>query len=298
MCILLLSSQHPNYPFILLSNRDEYFSRPTRPLQWWHSQNDQERGSSVSETASTRDIESDDLLGGQDLVRGGTWLILSKTGRISALTNFRDEQASISKVSRGALPVAFVRSSSSDFVDSLLSDLAVDGEMYGGFSLLCGDLSRMADGFKVISNRSAEDGVITVMKKTSSSRRETDEVDQFECACELSNSTITTPWPKTRSGKALLAKGIEESIHNHWSQAQLVDRLFDILSTDTLAEKNVGAMKESIFIPEIPLSEDSYGTRQQTVILLNQTGKVKVFERTIKSVTRAKTMVVEEFVLG
>ena len=31
MCIALLSTSHPLYPFIFLSNRDEFLNRPTAP---------------------------------------------------------------------------------------------------------------------------------------------------------------------------------------------------------------------------------------------------------------------------
>lgn len=33
MCILLTTTSHPDFPLLLLSNRDEYFARPTQ----WHA---------------------------------------------------------------------------------------------------------------------------------------------------------------------------------------------------------------------------------------------------------------------
>jgi len=55
-------------PLVLLANRDEWFARPTRAMRWW---------------------EDADILAGQDLQAGGSWLGLSRKGRFAALTNFR-----------------------------------------------------------------------------------------------------------------------------------------------------------------------------------------------------------------
>ena len=71
MCILLLSYQmHPDYPLILAANRDEYYDRPTRPLDYWD--------------------DAPDTLAGRDLKNQGTWLALTRTGRIASITNFRE----------------------------------------------------------------------------------------------------------------------------------------------------------------------------------------------------------------
>jgi uncharacterized protein with NRDE domain len=36
MCLILLSYRmHPDYPLILAANRDEFYNRPTAPLDWW-----------------------------------------------------------------------------------------------------------------------------------------------------------------------------------------------------------------------------------------------------------------------
>ena len=63
-------------PYVLVAavNRDEFFSRPTQPLQFWRDQ--------------------PALLGGRDLMREelgerGTWMGVSRLGRLAVLTNFR-----------------------------------------------------------------------------------------------------------------------------------------------------------------------------------------------------------------
>ena len=49
-----------------------HWRRPTLPLHAWEGS------------------ESPQLIGGQDVVNGGTWLALTRTGRFSFVTNFRE----------------------------------------------------------------------------------------------------------------------------------------------------------------------------------------------------------------
>lgn len=79
MCILLSTTEHPDYPFILLSNRDEFFRRPT-------------------EEAGFRDVENRDfkILTPLDLARPehGTWIGVGTDGKVAVLVNFREENYS------------------------------------------------------------------------------------------------------------------------------------------------------------------------------------------------------------
>lgn len=79
MCILLSSTEHPDYPFILLSNRDEFFRRPTEP-------------------ADFRDTEDGKvkILAPLDLARPehGTWIGVGTDGKLAVLLNFREENYS------------------------------------------------------------------------------------------------------------------------------------------------------------------------------------------------------------
>ena len=62
MCLLVLAwRSHPDYPLVLVGNRDEFYTRRTRPASWW--------GQAVS------------LLGGYDEEAGGTWLGITRRGR-------------------------------------------------------------------------------------------------------------------------------------------------------------------------------------------------------------------------
>jgi uncharacterized protein with NRDE domain len=88
MCLIGIAlGAHPRWPLVIAANRDEFFDRPSAPLDWWRT----------SERAPW-------LLGGRDLAAGGTWLALSESGRIGMLTNVRDPaRHRPDAASRGAL---------------------------------------------------------------------------------------------------------------------------------------------------------------------------------------------------
>lgn len=75
MCILLTSTNHPEYPFILLSNRDEFFVRPTQRAHF------RELSNGVK------------LLSPLDLGRPehGTWIGVTTNGKLSVVLNYREE---------------------------------------------------------------------------------------------------------------------------------------------------------------------------------------------------------------
>lgn len=70
MCLITFAYHaHPKYKLILLSNRDEFYNRPTLPARFWK--------------------DKPDILGGRDLLQLGTWLAVSKQGKFAAVTNYR-----------------------------------------------------------------------------------------------------------------------------------------------------------------------------------------------------------------
>jgi uncharacterized protein with NRDE domain len=85
--------------FVVAANRDELIARPTAPPR--------------------RLCEVPPIYGGQDLLAGGTWLAVTPDGRVAAVTNRRtDTRDEVgrdpSRRSRGELPVAILRTPSSD----------------------------------------------------------------------------------------------------------------------------------------------------------------------------------------
>lgn len=91
MCLVIVASRvRTDYPLIVAANRDELFTRPATGL-------------TVLQDDAPR------ILGGRDLVHGGTWLAVNEHGVVSALTNQqRGATADPTKRSRGHLPLAAV----------------------------------------------------------------------------------------------------------------------------------------------------------------------------------------------
>jgi uncharacterized protein with NRDE domain len=71
MCVVFFTLDHPDYPLVLCSNRDEYLSRPTEPA-CFHS------------------FGEEPVLSGIDVQAGGTWLGLSRSGKLAVLTNITE----------------------------------------------------------------------------------------------------------------------------------------------------------------------------------------------------------------
>lgn len=119
MCLILFAlNAHPDYPFILAANRDEFTKRPAHKAHWWHY--------------------FPQVLGGIDLEAGGTWLGMTTTGQFTALTNVRDlSNINPDAPSRGELTYKFLTQnlSSNDFADLLERK----GKQYNGFNILWGN---------------------------------------------------------------------------------------------------------------------------------------------------------------
>jgi uncharacterized protein with NRDE domain len=128
MCLIALAWQvHPDYPLIVMANRDEFYGRATRPARFWP--------------------ESPQVLAGRDLVAGGTWLGVTRQGRFAALTNYRDPAAPAGERSRGLLVSAFLQGqmTAADYAGVV----AAEGGAFGGFNLLLGDGRELI----IVSNR-------------------------------------------------------------------------------------------------------------------------------------------------
>lgn len=118
MCIVAIAWQVlDEMPLCLISNRDEFYQRPSSLLKQW---------------------ENSPIIAGQDLQSGGTWMGITPIGRWAVLTNFRDgkDQTSYS-TSRGHLIQSFLESEQTPI--RFAQDLEKKQCDYAGFNLFMGD---------------------------------------------------------------------------------------------------------------------------------------------------------------
>lgn len=241
MCSIFFAyNAHPKYRLILAANRDEFYERPTAAAHFWLE-------------------DAPQILGGRDLVYGGTWLGVTRSGRFSAVTNYRDPLAPTGNLSRGNLVGDFLRSAETPA--GYLQKVRRSARSYSGFNLLAGTFDAATEtGY--FSNRS-ENGEVKILEGG---------------VYGLSNHLLDTPWRKVARGKRALANLIEK-------ENFAVESLFEILldarraADADLPETGIGLERErllsSIFI-ETPI----YGTRSSTVLLIETSGKVSFAERT------------------
>jgi uncharacterized protein with NRDE domain len=237
MCLILFSYQtHPAYRLILAANRDEFYDRPTNALAHWP--------------------DHPEVLAGRDLKGSGTWLGVSRSGRIAAITNYRDPASLMSDApSRGILIRDYLIGNSSP--QDYLEAVSKIGQLYNGFNLIAGDTG----GLYYTSNRSAG-------------------VQQLRPGIYgISNHLIDTAWPKVQRGKALL----DNQLNGH--QKLDAEKILDILADrwqpadPELPETGVGLEWERMLAPMFIISPD-YGTRSSSVVLIHQSGGITFWERT------------------
>ena len=236
MCISLIANQcHPQYKLIVAFNRDENHSRLTEPLGFW------------------KDIPN--ILAGRDLKAGGTWLGVSKSGRIANLTNYRDSRIPRREdsPSRGLIVIQYL--AGRDEPKIFLEKLRFMAGQYNGFSLLAGDPKRLYY-YSNIENKIRElsPGIYG-----------------------LSNHLLDTPWKKVEFGKKRFTDLISR---NSFS----VEDLFLLLSDRTLMEDSpfpetgYGEEFERSASPLFVLNSQ-FGTRSSSVILIHKDGRLQFFER-------------------
>jgi uncharacterized protein with NRDE domain len=124
MCLVFIAHQvHPRLPFVMLSNRDEFYHRPTLPAHFWE--------------------EEPNVLGGKDLEAGGTWMGLHAAGKLACVTNYRDMKHLKSNApSRGALVADYLKSNYDPH--RYLEEVALRGSQYNGFNLITYDTRTLA----------------------------------------------------------------------------------------------------------------------------------------------------------
>lgn len=246
MCLIFIAlNQHPDYPLIVAANRDEYFSRPTAPLQIW---------------------QNTPIIAGKDLQAGGTWLGYSHTHRFSALTNYRDPLYEVADpISRGHLVTDFLDSQQT--CPQFLAQIAENQQRYQGFNLIVSDHKRCF----YFSNRSHQG---SVELKTGIHGLSNHLLDTPWPKVAEGKVTLQRLLQHRHIPVPVLAQELFDLL-NHREQAQ------DHLLPDTGVGIDAERILSSRFITPNELEpQQVYGTRCSTIIIKDSNNNTYLWEQT------------------
>ncbi len=236
MCLILLAVDSiPQTPLLLLGNRDEFHGRASAAAEPW--------------------AENAHVVGGRDLVAGGSWLALRDDGRFAVLTNVRSGLPATAPRSRGALVAGFVRSDEPS--ESWLGRVRAEIDEYGPFNLMLGEPGRvLALGSSDGRVRRLEPGVHVI-----------------------SNGAIGVRWPKVERLRALFAATPARPPAQD-DEGRLLDLLLDEHepADEALPHTGVGRELERALAP-IFVRGERYGTRASTLVVCAGDGSTLLRER-------------------
>ena len=232
MCLIAFAwRKHPRYRLVLAANRDEFHARPS--------------------AAAYAHEDAPAVYGGRDLLKGGSWLLVSALDRVAAVTNVRDGREAVHPDwrSRGELVDEFAKGVEAP--SPWLAELSLRAAEYGPFNLIVGAEGELhfASNRPRYRHRPLKPGVHA-----------------------LSNGDLDAPWPKAIRLREVLAAWIEtESSMDDWPPVQ---KLFSALA-DTreapdsqLPDTGVGlAIERRLSAAFINGAE--YGTRASSLLLMD-----------------------------
>lgn len=240
------------YRLILAANRDEFYHRPSKLADFWGNNN---------EILSGLDMEE-----GRE---GGTWLGISMRGKLGALTNYLQPKLDGDTRGRGELVTNFLTTD----MDSLsyLKKVSQEGHLYNGFNLIAADLS------------TAKGDVICYY----GNRGEPEPIVLTPGTYGLSNALLETPWRKLCFGKQLFLEVVEQS--QALPKDALVAQLLDVLNNEEAQLPDPAIEDQGQEYVQSMLSKyaavcvrcPDYGTRTNTIILVDANGQVTFTERSM-----------------
>ncbi|MBX7124621.1 MAG: NRDE family protein [Cyclobacteriaceae bacterium] len=236
MCLAFISyQQHPKFPLLIAANRDEFYDRPTLPASEWS------------------DVPG--LVAGRDQAGGGTWMGVTRAGRVGLITNYRDPaHLKTDAPSRGKLVSDFLSGEMS--AETFLHDLQPNAATYNGFNLIVGSM----DALYYFSNY--REGVLQLPP------------GYFG----LSNALLDSHWPKVQDGKERLRPLLFATEPD--PEAILQAMCYDTPATDDrLPQTGVGLEWERVLSPMF-IRSPRYGTRCTTVLMIDNAGRIQLTERT------------------
>ena len=249
MCLIVFSWQsHPDYPLVVLSNRDEFYTRRTRPAAWW--------GQAVS------------LLGGRDDEAGGTWLGINRRGRIALLTNVRaPSERNPHAPSRGLLVLSALQSPQP--LGGWLVEQSRRAQIYNGFNLLVAEPLARGAGTRARPAR----------MHYYSNRLGTPPRALAPGIYGLSNAFLDTPWPKVTRAVASFACQLAQRVDPVAMMQLMSDR--SVARDRNLPSTGVPLEWERA-LSAIQIRANSYGTRTTSIVTVRRDGLVTFIERSFE----------------
>ncbi|KAH9936490.1 NRDE protein-domain-containing protein [Fomitopsis serialis] len=282
MCVAFWSLEHPAYALILCSNRDEYLSRPTANAHF-HT---------FEPIGRAEDLDGK-VLSGRDLLAGGTWAGLNRSGRVAILTNITEPPRKYAS-SRGELASSFLlpKTPTAPLRDEVDKLVAENGRFAGFNLLLLAPRLEHPEGWRKLHFDSAfvtntgGGGRITARGLTDAEMRCGGLSNGIDCAG-------ASDWPKVKKGTQALQDVLETAAEGI-SDAELSERLFQLLTdfteswTSDPAPADRAALRNTIQVDPIlvqvtqsPDHKQYYGTRLSTVLLVRRDGSVCFVERDV-----------------
>lgn len=235
MCLVFIAvSRNSKYKLVLASNRDEFYNRKTAPAHFWE--------------------DHPFVVGGRDLEAAGTWMAMTRTGKIGLVTNYRDPtNINPGAPSRGKLVSDFLVNG--DSPDYYIKEVSKKGSQYNGFNLITGTIndlwyySNYGKGIQPLTP-----GIYG-----------------------LSNHLLDTAWPKVIRGK--------ENFTRQLSNKEIaVDAMLNMLydeeraADSALPDTGIGLERERA-LSSMFIKTKGYGTRCSTVVLVTHNNEVTYAER-------------------
>lgn len=232
MCLIMVGiDPRPRSRVLLLANRDEFHARASAPAGPW--------------------AEDAEVVGGRDLVAGGSWLAIRGDGRFAAVTNVRNGPPTPAPRSRGDLVREYVLGN--ETVTQFLARLQPNIPMFAPFNLVLGDAA----------------GVVTFDGTTQQAR------PLGAGLHTLSNGPLTAPWPKMQRLEQLTADALADGAGPDALLALLRDR--QVAPDEQLPETGFDHARERMLSP-IFIHANGYGTRASTLLEIADDRQIDLIE--------------------
>jgi uncharacterized protein with NRDE domain len=255
MCLIVFAFKcHLQYPLVLAGNRDEFYDRPTAQATFWE--------------------DAPQILAGRDLLCSGTWLGVTRKGKIAVLANHREQQVIQTETRSRGLLVSDVLKDERPATE-YLEELRRTSERYDGYSLIFGNARELY----YFSNRGDVHAEIP------------------PGIHGQGNDLLDVQWPKVVRATEGLGRILSSPADPAKEElfALMADR--SIADDGLLPDTGIGLENERI-LSSIFVHGPMYGTRSTTLVLIDSKNTLTFVERTYDGSPNHHTTVEYRFELN